>query len=70
MRFATSKETWDHIQSEYHGSTKIVTLRRQTLRQKFEVLQMREDESIQQYIIRVIAIVNQIRGLGYELSEE
>lgn len=48
----------------------MVSVRRLTLRQKFEVLQMKEKEGVQQYIRRALYIVNQIRGLGYELIDE
>lgn len=40
------------------------------MRQSFEVLQMKDHESIQEYISRVFISVNQIKGLGYKLSEE
>lgn len=40
------------------------------LRQRFEVLQMNGNEIVQQYITRVVAMVNQIKGLGYDLSKE
>lgn len=70
VRFTTAKEAWEHIQQEFMGSTKMMSVRRQTLRQKFEVLQMKEEETVQQYITRVLAIVNQIKGLGFELTDE
>lgn len=70
VRFKTAKEAWDHIQSKFHGSSRIVTVKRHTLRQKFEVLQMRENEGMQQYVSRVISLVNQIKGFGYDLEEK
>lgn len=43
VRFNTTKEAWEHIQNKYHGLTYIVSVRRQTMRQKFEVLQMKDE---------------------------
>ncbi|XP_039140537.1 uncharacterized protein LOC120277761 [Dioscorea cayenensis subsp. rotundata] len=66
----TAHAAWVMIQKQYNGTTKIALVRKQSLRQNFEVLQMEENESIQDYCSRVVFIVNQIRGLGYKLSEE
>lgn len=69
VRFNTTKEVQEHIKNENQGTSKIY-VRKQTLRQKFELLQMKEEEAIQEYIIRVLAIVNQIRCMGYDLMDE
>ncbi|XP_039138116.1 uncharacterized protein LOC120275564 [Dioscorea cayenensis subsp. rotundata] len=47
----------------------MVSVRQQTLRQRFDLLQMKEDETIQHYITRVLAVVNLIRGMGSELKD-
>lgn len=47
----------------------MVFVRQQTLRQKYELMQMKEIETIQQYITRVLTIVNQLRGMGCELKD-
>lgn len=31
---------------------------------------MKEEETIQQYVTRVLAIVNQIKGMGYDLKDD
>lgn len=67
---ATAKEAWELIQKLYHGPSRVVSIRKQTLRQRFEVLQMKESEDIQEYIKRVITIVNQSKSLGYQISNE
>lgn len=48
----------------------MISVRQQTLRQKFDLLQMKEEETIQGYFTRVLAIVNQIRGMGTDLVEK
>lgn len=45
------------------------TVRKQILKQSFETLQMEDGESIQNYFARVVAIVNQVKGLGEKLTE-
>ncbi|XP_039131767.1 uncharacterized protein LOC120268410 [Dioscorea cayenensis subsp. rotundata] len=52
VRFTSAKEAWEHIQTKNHGSSRIISMRRQTLREKFEVLQMREDERVQQICVK------------------
>lgn len=47
MRFNIAKEAWEHIKNKYHGTTRMVFVMRQTLRQKFELLQMKEEKAIQ-----------------------
>ncbi|XP_039133748.1 uncharacterized protein LOC120270743 [Dioscorea cayenensis subsp. rotundata] len=69
VRFETAKGAWDHLKEENQGTSRMVSVRQQTLRQRFDLLQMREDESIQHYITSVLAVVNQIRGMGSELKE-
>ncbi|XP_039133272.1 uncharacterized protein LOC120270333 [Dioscorea cayenensis subsp. rotundata] len=69
VRFNTAKEAWIHIKNENQGTSKMVSMRQQTLRQKFDLLQMKEEEIIQDYITRVLVIVNQIRGMGVDLAD-
>lgn len=45
-------------------------VRKQSLRQNFEILHMDDSKCIQDYCSRIVSIVNQIHGLGYKLSEE
>ncbi|XP_039118662.1 uncharacterized protein LOC120254665 [Dioscorea cayenensis subsp. rotundata] len=69
VRFDSAKEAWDHLKNENQGTSRMVSIRQQALRQRFDLLQMREDETIQHYITRVLAVVNQIRGMGTELKD-
>ncbi|XP_039127079.1 uncharacterized protein LOC120263279 [Dioscorea cayenensis subsp. rotundata] len=69
-RFESAKEAWDHLKNEDQGSSRMILVRQQTLRQNFDLLQMREDEAVQHFITRVLAVVNQIRGMRIELKED
>lgn len=48
----------------------MVSVRIHTLRQQFELLQMREDEDVQYYVSQVVALVNKIKGLGFEIEDK
>ncbi|XP_039141167.1 uncharacterized protein LOC120278439 [Dioscorea cayenensis subsp. rotundata] len=65
----TAHDAWEIIKKQSQGSSMMVAVRKQALRQSFETLQMEDGESVQSYWARVVAIVNQVRGLGHKLSE-
>lgn len=53
-----SKEAWDKLKEEFQGSAKVLAVKLQTLRRQFQNLQMKESEKINDYISRVIEVVN------------
>jgi hypothetical protein len=69
MHCKTTKDLWDKLQKIYEGDTKVKGAKLQTLRDKFEQLNMKEDEYIATYFLQVDEIVNIIRGLGEEVDE-
>ncbi|OMO61385.1 Integrase, catalytic core [Corchorus capsularis] len=60
----TPKEAWDMIREEFQGSDKSRQQQLVTLRRQFEVIRMKEDETIKQYVDKIIGLVNQIKILG------
>lgn len=60
----TSHEAWEILRQEYMGDQKVIVVKLQTLRQQFETLSMKDKESIQEYLARVSAIVNQMKSYG------
>ncbi|VVB15888.1 unnamed protein product [Arabis nemorensis] len=66
----TAHEAWEILKQEYMGAQKVITVKLETLRQKFETLSIKEKESIQEYLARVSAIVNQMKSYGEFLSNE
>lgn len=42
----TSKAAWDTLKTEFKGSSKVITVKLQSLRRQFEMLQMNNSESI------------------------
>ena len=55
----TSKEAWETLQKKFQGSSKVITVKLQTLWYEFETLMMRNKESVQDFLSRVSAIVSQ-----------
>ncbi|XP_039130821.1 uncharacterized protein LOC120267191 [Dioscorea cayenensis subsp. rotundata] len=65
----TAHEAWEVLRKHSLGTSKVLSVRIQALRQDFETLQMGDDEGVQGYISRVITITNQIKALGHKLKE-
>ena len=65
----TSKEAWDKLQSTHRGADRVKKVRLQTLRGESESLQMKETEVIAEYHTKVMAVVNQLRRNGEEITD-
>jgi hypothetical protein len=69
MHYKITKDLWDKIQNIYEGDTKFKGTKIQTIINKFEKLNMKEDENIEAYFLRIDETMNTIRGLGEEVDE-
>lgn len=65
----TAKDIWDSMCRKYQGSTKVKRAQLQTLRREFEVLAMKDDESVNDYIGRTLAIANRMTSHGERLDQ-
>jgi len=66
----TSKQAWDILKKDFHGSTKVMTVKLQSLRRDFENSSMKSSESVQGYLSRVSAIVNHMKAYGDKITDE
>ncbi|KAL6209674.1 hypothetical protein ACLB2K_020614 [Fragaria x ananassa] len=66
----TAKEAWEILEREFQGDSKARTIKLQSLRREFHNLKMRESECIQDYSSLVTEVVNQMRTLGEDLSDQ
>jgi len=66
----TSHDAWETLKNEFLGEKKVITVKLQTLRCKFETLAMKEKESVQSYLSRVSEIVSHMKTYGEILGNE
>jgi hypothetical protein len=69
MHLQTAKEMWDKLINNYEGNEKVKDAKLQTYRVQFEKLQMKEDETVGKYFLRVEGMVNAMKALGETIGE-
>ncbi|PNX57691.1 retrovirus-related Pol polyprotein from transposon TNT 1-94, partial [Trifolium pratense] len=57
---STSKSIWESMRQKYQGSTRVKHAQLQSLRREFELLLMQEDESVDDYFRRTLAIATKM----------
>lgn len=70
MAATNAKATWQILEQEFEGESKLIAMKIQSLRKDFESLKMNEPETIQDYSSRVTEVVNQLYSLGEKLSNK
>ncbi|PNY16541.1 retrovirus-related Pol polyprotein from transposon TNT 1-94 [Trifolium pratense] len=60
----SSKSIWDAMRWKYQGSTKVKRAQLRALKREFEVLEMKEGESVEDYFSRTLAIANRMSAQG------
>lgn len=59
-----TKEARAKLKKLYDGDEKLKRVMLQTLRKKFEMNQMKEDESVSEFFSRVVLLINQMKACG------
>jgi hypothetical protein len=65
----TAKGAWDILSREFRGDKKVRAVKLQALRADFEYLRMSEGESLDGYLAKFFATVNNLKSLGEDVSE-
>nr|GFC96374.1 retrovirus-related Pol polyprotein from transposon TNT 1-94 [Tanacetum cinerariifolium] len=65
----TSAQLWESMKKKYQGNQRVQRAQLQALRREFEILEMKEGETVTDYISRVMAIVNNMGNNGEILKE-
>ncbi|KAE9587482.1 putative RNA-directed DNA polymerase [Lupinus albus] len=65
----TSKDIWDSMKKNYKGTARVKRALLQALRKEFEILHMKEGESVNDYIARTLSNANKMRIQGEKLEE-
>ncbi|GAU16533.1 hypothetical protein TSUD_167640 [Trifolium subterraneum] len=66
---SSSKAIWDSMKQKFQGSTKVKRAQLQALRGEFEILRMKEDESVSSYFGRVLSTVNKMKIQGEAVEQ-
>lgn len=65
----TSKGAWEAIKTMSLGADRVRKAKVQTLKSEFESLQMKDSESIDDFCMKLCALVTNIRALGESIEE-
>ncbi|KAK9928321.1 hypothetical protein M0R45_025464 [Rubus argutus] len=65
----TAKIVWDSMKLKFGGNTKVKKSLLNSLRREFEILAMKNDETVTEYFARVMTVTNQMRSNGEVLTD-
>jgi len=66
----SAKKVWDTLHSSYKGDDKVKMIRLQTLHSEFDILKMKDFESIEDYFNWLVSIVNQLKVNGEKIEDQ
>lgn len=66
----SSKEAWDILSNYHEGDDKVKLIKLQSLRRKFELMQMEDDQKISEYISKLINLVNQMKACSEAITDQ
>ncbi|XP_023731340.1 uncharacterized protein LOC111879096 [Lactuca sativa] len=66
----TTKEAWDSLKSRYVGSERVQKARLWVLKSEFEALQMKETETIDEYVGKISSMISKFGSAGAILEDE
>ncbi|KAF2303140.1 hypothetical protein GH714_014097 [Hevea brasiliensis] len=70
MTCETAKQAWDKLKEDYQGTNRIRLIQVLNLWREFEVLKMKDVETVKNYTKRLMKVVNKLRLIGEELSNK
>ena len=65
----TSAQLWESMRKKYQGSKRVQRAQLQALRREFEILEMKEGETIVEYFSRVMTVANNMRNNGESMQD-
>ncbi|XP_019439043.1 PREDICTED: uncharacterized protein LOC109344742 [Lupinus angustifolius] len=66
----TAKEAWDSLDKCYAGAEKVKKVKLQTLRREYELLQMRDGDTIGEYFTKIRSLTNMMKGCGEVMRDQ
>ncbi|XP_027772676.1 uncharacterized protein LOC114077196 [Solanum pennellii] len=70
MTCETAKKAWDKLKEEFEGNNRVKFVRLLALKREFEVLKMKDLDSVKEYSSKLMEIVSQIRILGETFPDQ
>ncbi|XP_027060902.1 uncharacterized protein [Coffea arabica] len=70
MNLESAKDIWDYLKKEYQGNERMKNMQVLNLIREFEMVKMKESETIKDYSDKLLGIVNKVRLLGKDFSDE
>ncbi|XP_058732707.1 uncharacterized protein LOC131604272 [Vicia villosa] len=70
MGAKSAKDAWNTLKEEFQGSDKVRAVKLQSLRRDFELLKMKDIETVKDYYSKVKEIVNQMRAFGDDILDK
>lgn len=64
----TTKDTWEEIKTLCQGADRVKAARIQTLKSEFEAMTMKDEETVDEFHMKMNEIVSNIRALGEKLN--
>nr|GFB08749.1 zinc finger, CCHC-type [Tanacetum cinerariifolium] len=65
-----AKSIWDALKARHIGEKRVQQARLQTLKSNFEMIHMKEDETIDTFTTKLTTLVNKAASLGYTTEDE
>nr|GEZ75259.1 zinc finger, CCHC-type [Tanacetum cinerariifolium] len=65
----TTKAIWDALKTRHIGEERVQQARLQTLKSDFEMLHMKEDETIDTFTTKLTTLVNKAASLGHTMKD-
>ncbi|XP_019419076.1 PREDICTED: uncharacterized protein LOC109329725 [Lupinus angustifolius] len=66
----TAKEAWDSLEKCYAGAEKVKKVKLQTLRREYELLQMRDGDTIAEYFTKIRSLTNLMKGCSEAMRDQ
>nr|GEV88543.1 zinc finger, CCHC-type [Tanacetum cinerariifolium] len=66
----TAKAIWDALKTRHIGEERVQQARLQILKSDFEMLHMKEDETIDTFTKKLTTLVNKVASLGHTMEDE
>ncbi|GJZ36854.1 zinc finger, CCHC-type containing protein [Tanacetum coccineum] len=68
-KYKTAKEVWDALKTRHVGVNRVQQAKLQTLKSEFEMLHMKEDETIDAFTGKLTILVNKAASLGHTIED-